>query len=562
MKTRTGRRSLKNAKGGRRSRGAGVAAACAIGAVVAAIGCGGLSAGGGPAPPRVGGPREEVVLVGSYGEIVAMGASRRLLFAASDGGIAIHDRFSERWLPPLTIADGFEPARITTVSGDPERDVAWIGGLGEVLFFDPVLDQMSRAIVPGRVERIFFDRADPVGGAYVATAGMWSRVSPTGFAVPVAVSQLPPEGRLWRGVDLDDLYREFPSLQAFSTLLTRDESLRGFQPISGTRHPDRSDAWVGTLGGGVYLLDPLFNRARHVPYGLFERGASALAPAADGVWIGSEGRDGGGTGGVAATDAALQRWTWLRGPPDGSLGGLRVNDLLVVDGAVWVATARGVATRALGSSGSATRWEWLTLDGMPRAWALAPSLDGVWVGSDRGLASVRGGQARAVGTRAPVRALARAGDSLWAGTDAGLLVMPRSTGEGATALEQPVLAPTTNILDRRIVALARADTVLVAATEDGVALVDLRGRSARLAADGATTRSIAPVTAVAIDATSIWVGGAGGLLVVDRTTGGARVVQTRLPVGLPVHDVVVDDEMVWLATPQGVVRMRKRASVR
>src|SRR5688500_7110976 len=96
------------------------------------------------------------------------------------------------------------------------------------------------------------------------------------------------------------------SPQSFADLRTRRERLP-----SGARVPQRSDVWLGTLGGGLYLADPTFNRARPVAYGLFERGAASVALAADGVWIGALGMDLRGTGGIVATTSDLQTWTWL-----------------------------------------------------------------------------------------------------------------------------------------------------------------------------------------------------------------------------------------------------------
>ena len=536
----------------------------AVGAVgIAIAGCGVVGAGGN-APLPIGGPREDAVLVGGFGEILAVSASRRMLFVASEDGLAIHDRFTERWLPPLTATGGFPTTRFTMLSADPGRDAVWIGAVGEVLLYEPELDRLSRAIVPGRVEFIVFDRDDPSAGAFVGSGRSWTRVTPDGLAIPVRPEEIPPPGRQWRTPDLDDLYRQHPSLRAFGTLLTRDESFRAWEPSAGTRIGDLSEAWIGTLGGGLYVVDPLFNRARHVPYGLFERGASALLPTTSGVLIGSDGRDLRGSGGVTTADATLQRWEWFRGPPDGTMTGVRVNDLAIANGALWLATSRGVAWRPLGGGGTpggSAAWRWID-DGLGTGvWSLAPSATGLWVGTDRGLSSIgSGGVSLAAPTGGSrVRALVRDGDSLWVGSDAGLLLMRGAVAAAQLVGERRTLSPTTNALDGRIRGLARADSVLVVGTDDAVVVVNLRARSASLLTGSADARTVAPIAAVAVDAQSIWIAGAGGLLVVDRRTAAGRLVRLPLPPGVPISDVVAGEELVWLATPLGVLRLIARA---
>jgi hypothetical protein len=522
----------------------------------------------GGVPGGFGDRREEAVLVGSFGEVHALSGGRRMLFAASSDGLAIFDRLAGRWLAPLGPREGYPATTLTTVSADPELDAVWMGGLGEVVFFHPGFDQLSRAIVPGRVDRIVFDRDAPAAGAYVASGGVWTRISPGGSAFPVRFEDVPPTERQWRSADLDDLVRQHPTLRSFAGLLTRDQSLRSWQLTAGTTLGDRSDLWLGTLGGGLYRVDPLFNRAEHVPYGLFERGASALALAANGVLIGSEARDARGTGGVTTADRELQRWAWLRGSSDGSMSGARVNDILVRDGVLWIATSLGVARLeigtavdaggAAGSAGRGAGWRWAMRGLDRRAAALAPSPRGVWAGTDLGVIELRVDGPEPAGTPlggSAVAALVRSGDSLWVGTSAGLTVAHTANG---AALQRPVLSGSSSVLDRRVRALALADSVLVVATDDAVSLVDLRARAVRTLPAGVDPRIVAPINVVAIDAEAIWIGGERGLLVVDRTSGGGRVIVEAVA-GVPINDVVLDASLVWLATPAGVLRLRKDA---
>jgi ligand-binding sensor domain-containing protein len=105
--------------------------------------------------------------------------------------------------------------------------------------------------------------------------------------------------------------------------------------------------------------------------------------------------------------------------------------------------------------------------------------------------------------------------------------------------------------------LARSDSVVAVATDDEVFLIDpRRGRSTPLVGASAL-RSVAPIYAVAIDARSIWVGGAQGVVAIDRANGGIRpIIDPRTPVQA-VYDVVLQPGLVWLATPAGLVRLRR-----
>ena len=535
--------------------------------VLVTSGCGVL-AGGGP-QQSIAGFNEDRVTVGDYGEVVAVAASPRMVFVASEAGLAVRDVLADRWLRPLTEADGYPATRITGIAGDPELDAVWIIALGEVLFYRPAIDQLIRTVVAGRVDRIFFDRADPSAGAYVGYGDRWARISPAGFAFPVMYDQLPPAGQRMNPPTLETLIEEFPALQSFAGLLTRDDALRSWRLTSGARLPGRGEVWLGTAGGGVYLADPLFNRARPVPYGLFERGASSLALAADGVWVGSLGVDFRGSGGAVAASADLQRWAWLRGPADGSMAGLRVYDIAVRDGRVWVATGRGVAERVVASSseGRASEWRWALGRQLGPALALAATAGGMWVGTEQGIILISSSGSTDAGQRPspvagiggqllaspPVRALLVTGDTLWVGTEAGLRRM-RTTDPAPRLFDFASTGPAW--FNRAIVALARSDSIIVAATDERVAMIDLRRGVPGLLPGEPDLSRLGRLLTVAVDARTIWVGGDRGAVVIHRATGLVRSVNPPGALGDAVLDIVLQPEFAWLATPSGLVRIR------
>ena len=542
------------------------ARATALAAAIVAVcsGCGALAGGTGSVP---GGFDEDHVLIGDYGEVAAVAASPRMVFAAAPGGLAIRDVLADRWLPPLTDADGYPGTRITGLAADPELDAVWILALGEVLYYRPAIDQLIRTAIAGRVDRIFFDRLDPGGGAYIGYADQWVQLSTGGFAAPIEYDRLPPAGQRIFPPTIETLMEEMPSLQSFGGLLTRDDALRSWRLTSGARIPQRSDVWLGTMGGGLYLADPVFNRARPVAYGLFERGAASLALAADGVWIGALGLSLRGTGGIAATTSDLQQWSWLRGPADGSMAGLRVHDIAIRDGTVWVATDRGVAQRGIvaGADGRGSEWRWLIGRQTGRAFALAASSRGIWVGTDQGVmglgpaaggpdAGTVSGEPVGMIPSPPVRALALVGDTLWVGTDAGLRRL--RIGDPAPRLfDFANVAP--SWINRAIVAFARSDSILAVATDERVALIDVRRGTLALLPGEPDLARLGRLFALAIDGRTVWVGGDRGAMSIARTSGLVRSVSRPGTLADPVLDIVLEPEFAWLATPAGVVRVRR-----
>lgn len=125
-----------------------VAASVAI--VLAVTACAPLPSAG-AVGSAVGGRANERVQLGSFAAIEAVAVSRRFVYVAANDGVAVYDRFAERWMPPETrdlerelgyaIATGAAgapaTARITVMAGDPAEDAVWIGVPGAVLLYRP-----------------------------------------------------------------------------------------------------------------------------------------------------------------------------------------------------------------------------------------------------------------------------------------------------------------------------------------------------------------------------------------------------------------------------------------
>jgi hypothetical protein len=154
-----------------------------------------------------------------------------------------------------------------------------------------------------------------------------------------------------------------------------------------------------------------------------------------------------------------------------------------------------------------------------------------------------------------VRSIVPTGDSLWLATDAGLGVVTSSAS--APRLARPVIAAAPSWFTRSISALARSDTLLAVAGEGRIAFIDLQRRTAVLPPGNPDISRLGDVFALAIDARTLWIAAERGAAVMDRATG---VIRSLDPVGtLPesVLDVALTSDHAWLATPSGLVRLRR-----
>jgi ligand-binding sensor domain-containing protein len=321
--------------------------------------------------------------------------------------------------------------------------------------------------------------------------------------------------------------------------------------------------WLGTFGNGIYKVDPLFVQSTHEPFGLLDRGAGALALAADGVWIAGMGNGSAPRAGLTFATFDLQQWRWLEGAFNRPILGARAWDLEVRGQQAWVATDRGLMRMDTRNENDVEVWT--ATDGLPSdlAYAVVTRPSGAWVGTARGavrLTEEPGARGRArltlgrtVALGVPVHALLLTGDTLWIGSDAGLLVMAR----GDSAPRRPRVADDEPRLRQPISALARSDSVLVATTRDDVFRLTIPGGTLLPRYDAVRLDALRGITSVEADARTIWVTGAGGVLVIQRGSGLGRLLAAPGEIPGEAYDVALDAEFGWIATRAGLLRVRR-----
>lgn len=463
--------------------------------------------------------REDRVTITRGSVIRAVGVARRWIYAVTADAVIVYDRDRRAWLPPFTRDGGFDPSLVRAVAVDPDDDSAWL----------------------------------------LTSMGAWTLQPLTAF-----VSRAPAGGtpaRL-RASSLEAVYREFPSLESFGRLLTRDDaSLQGFPVTAGARAPDRTEVWLGTAGGGLFQVDPLFNSATSRPYGLAGSGAGALARAADGIWIAPASRAMEPRLAVTFASRDLQQWRWLDDETRRGFGGARATALDVRGSTMWMGTTRGLFRVPLSGTGARA---FTPMAGLPSDLVLSVLArgDGVWVGTERGLAFLDADSAEGHGrlvtlggvTGVPVGALLSTGDTLWVGTDDGLVLRAPSAGDrfvrpAATAAQPRLRGP--------VRALASADSSVFVSVRDGVLAFSLRSGTWSEPWPAVPWRAVGEVVVLAADLRTVWAGGPFGVIAVDRATGGSRILRSGSDLPDAVTGLVLDGGWAWIGTLGGVVRLRR-----
>ncbi|HJR64200.1 MAG TPA: hypothetical protein VJ803_10915 [Gemmatimonadaceae bacterium] len=539
-------------------------AVAAIAAIAAIMACAPLGSGGGGVEPGNGSPgRGDRVLVTAFNDVLGVAAGRRIVYAATSNGVIGLDRQFQRWLPPLTEGVDIGIQSVTAMAVDPLDEAVWYATPGRLVRYEPTIDLLTSTIVPGPVDVIMFDARDPGAGAFIRAGGRWYNASRFGMASPVDPSRLPPPDARVLPPTLRQLYTQFPSLQSFSALITRDDWAQSWPVSSGAKAPEATEVWLGTRGNGLFKVDPVFNTSDHVIYGLLSPIAGALAAAEGGVWIASAGRSYAGRGGLTYASSDLQQWRWIEGSALRPMADMRARDLSIAGRIAWIASDRGLVR--IDVDRQQDHHIWSATHGLPddRVLSVASSVQGAWVGTARGLAFVAeqgeqgapGAPTRTLLRGIGVRALALVGDTLWIGTDAGL--MTQDTRTPGSSPQRARASGNEPRLTRAVYAIARSDSMLVVALDDGLVALSLPSRAPIARLSTVATAGVGRVAAMDADADGILLAGSAGALVVDRATGATQLLSAPRDIPAEALDVLLEREWAWIATPAGIVRLRR-----
>ena len=496
----------------------------------------------------------DVVRIGGFGRVAAVAVSPTRVFVVGSGGVAVRDRFSDRWLPPIALPIEDVVRARTLAAADGSGETLWIASGSAVWVVNPSTRWVSGTFVSGDVQELLVDRIGR--GAYMRANGWWL-VSPTGSAAPTGA---PAAGDVQRTPTAAELLRETPGMSPFAPLLTRDASLRSWELTTLARAPDRNQLWAGTDGGGLFEVDPAFVRSVQHPFGLrSDAGAIALAPAVDGAWI-LEAPDA-RSGGLALTFATddLTSWRWL----SPLTRRVDVLDLATRGSIACVATVAGPVLVDLAAPNGAL--DTARPDSrFGEAWAAGAAADGCWLATEAGIVRLPwpGGTGDATvvdASTTTTTGFAFSGDSVWTASAYGVILrVAADTVARGTRLSSPAGRA-------RDVALFRDGLAVL--TDDALWVTEAPARSANPRRLAVPMERIRPLRRVAADDRTIWVIGGNGAIAVRAADGrwvavtldpGSAATGTRTAAfASDVRDMLLTPSVVWFATRGGVVRVAR-----
>lgn len=540
--------------------------------VVSGGGAGGADAGAGldlgPASRA-----DEWVTLSDFRHVTTVSATEAAAYLGTTAGLERYDTLRQRWLAPVTVADGLPDDRITALAAEPAGGAVWIGTGRGVARFVPFTGEVERVAGPPPVpvDEVWID---PLRGAvYAHVGGAWwsgsagspylsrSAAPPAGVELTgsTPASRVDPRAVPWS----DPLWVSGPAAPGRIFRLTavaRDFRGDWFVATWG----DNGRLWSGSRG----TWEPLY-------FGLAGPPGGPMARATDGYWFApGAARDAafqarltalprslsaevalGDPAPVALAHASpgLERWTYAIPGVEPGLDASFAHAALALGDTLWLGTDAGLVRGVAGA------WRtWGPVDGPSAGEVLALAADGpdLWVGARDGLTRWR----RAAGVETGrwlqgrrVTAVAVAPDVVFAGTDAALWMAARDPAgtEGFAPVQTQ---------GREIRALALGDTLLVVATDWGVEAFDRRSGGWTRVPAGDLRLGGAP-RSVAVDGPRVWIGTDRGLARWRTDTGEwERWGPADGLAGVPVLHLLVEPGAVWASTPRGATRYAWRAA--
>ena len=514
---------------------------------VVALALAGALAAGPPSQAQQWDPGERT-LITRLERIGALTTDARHVYAATSSGLFVYDHVARGWLNPSTVVNGFPVGVMpTALAWDDFSGELWMGTqAGAVWRYSPTFVRWEQGtIAPGTIHHIAFAGGDAwieAGGRWlVARAGMFT-------PEPVPPGSVPAEAR---ARVTEQATTEAPFLRTTLAALPADPGGNRWRATALAAGARRGSYWIGTDGGGLIAYDAHTNTAEWLQPGLRSRAATLVARAAGLLWFAGDADA--YPPGLVAADTTLAHWyrldARLHGGPEDV-----VYDALEAHDRIWFAGAGGVhALRSDALARGPRTTDWLaatSLGGLPAddAFALARSIDGVWIGTARGLVHVDTAGTVSSLTLAgiPVYGVAVDGDALWVASARGLL---RIAGG---APEQPADAPPS--LRGEVRSVLVDDGVLHVLTADAL---HSRGQDGawRVAREPALA-GIGALRRLAAAAEGIWIAAERGIALQEAATGMWRYYSAPadIPEG-PVVSIQPVGQDVWLGTPAGALRL-------
>jgi ligand-binding sensor domain-containing protein len=497
---------------------------------------------------------DERALVSDFSFVSAVAASPFTVYAATTHGLLMYDRRTQRWQLPVTTLDGYPSDYVRVALADAVDDAVWLGTAQGWAHYDANIRRWDSGVVPGGVTDLMLDARDPASGIFLKSFGGWSFL-PRGGLIPEPGQPLPPAARQVTALSPDQALAKAPIADAMRALILTDPRLRSFHYTSAALSPDKTDLYFGTDGFGVVRVDPITGQWTNLEFGLLTPRAGAVAAGRGGVFVATNA--GVGTRrGITWLSQDLAQTRRLEGGVTPGMDFFQGRRMLVAGDALWLATDQGL-WKVDPNGGRGRRFN--ALDGLPsdNVLALAPAPDGVWVGTDRGLAVITAGDkiVRVGSFNGAVLSLLAIRETLYVGSTVGLGVLPPGVNEPGVP---PELASQPS-LKTAVLALARVRDTIVMATADHLAWRSpVTGQWTVVSGRG----ELGQIAAMAGGDDGVWIAGSAGVAFWEVARGRFDVLRVPYDVPAAARDLALDPKYLWIATDSGVVRFERDAARR
>lgn len=441
--------------------------------------------------------------------------STEYLYFGTTGGIVRYDRFAEKWLPPMTTANGLPSNDILQLAYDPATDELYAATPNGVAVYRPVADE-------------------------------WYDVD----FFPDSLTQP------WNSLDLTRLTLPF-GYDVLSQGFITDPQLRSYQ-VQGAFEDSYDNWWVATWGDFIWKWE--FGTFNLTPerQGLFDNAVYCIYQDADHVYFGGTDPYDTQTG-ISVYDQGNNTWDYYEARYIEGFTSDNVNEIVGDDSSryVWLATDKGV-TRF-----NRKREEFRTYDRRSGLsddfiWSLYHDGDILWVGTDFGIDGIfLPADSVFNATTDPLRGASVydidvINDVVWLGTDRGLyrLVKPTPVWYGFAADQGP--------LSGRIRAITHDTKHIYLGTDRGIGMIDREGDQPVRYFESPSVLPNDDIYDIAVTADSIiWAATPLGLLrFVPATLERRLFTEEDGLIDMFVETIVVDGDYLWLGTEQGVNRFR------
>ncbi len=511
--------------------------------------------------------------------VSSIAEGREYIYFGTNGGVIRYHIFGKFWDFPITRSQGLPDDEITAVYYDMHTNILWAASQSTLSFSADGGRQWhttTKEELGLRLRESIVRLGSTSDDLWCVTTSQILRIDRLSGFVVAPYAQLPKEEVVWGSLpevgSVESVLNDFTAMQGWVNDLGIFHG-PGFQevPVSTILVDRFGDIWVGTWRGPIFYGDFQMRLLEPLEYGPAQTNVEIVLRSPRGLWtagisVGSE------QSGISLYDSRREIWDYYRVGSEILFGDSDVFCGVQVGDEWWFGTTSGIQVF------TPAKDSWFLISeakGLPDVKITRIAYDGqyVYAGTPSGVVRLLPATRKRVPWELAktlrnwsIRELHWDGNYLWLSTSFDLWRWDSSTGEvkrlrltnsrlpGLTEKETGLLSP--------VSAIASSDSMVYFGDEYGLLSYDKSaGRwkrySGKAGLIGFQMLSLALSKNPSSDDVIIWMGTRKGVLAFNSSTGYVRHFTEKD--GLPsdeVRTVVIDENIAWFGTPEGLVRFQ------